>query len=91
MSDWEDDVPKEDNEPKEDNVPRKQSPRKRISGGNVRFGMRSAGRGTDEREAREPAERGRGHSFQWNRPSRPLVFNVEKPATGRIIGKLPSL
>lgn len=89
MSDWEDDVPT------------KQSPPKRTSThvggrrGNVHFGTRPARyERTDGREGRAPAEGGRGLSFQRSRVSAlettrpPLVFTVERPATGRIIGNL---
>lgn len=98
MSDWED-----ENGVAIDKVPMKQPPLQRNwtrIGENVCFGMRSARHErTVEHKARELGKGDRGRVFQRNRVSvdetrgraRPLVFNVEKPSAGRIIGKLQLL
>lgn len=95
MSDWEDET-----DVAKDNVPRNQPAPQRgwISVGarrkNVNFGTRPARHErTDESPgARQPGQGGRGRvSDETRGRAQPLVFNVENPETGRIIGKPQSL
>lgn len=97
MSDWEEE---DDDGPKKQPPPRRIWTRGGVRGPNVHFGMRYGRQErSDEHEAREAGKGDRRGAFQQNRGSgddtrrrdRPLVFNVERPSIGRIIGKLQSL